>query len=75
MAKYRIEIDRDACIGDSVCCDEAPNTFKMGDDDIATVADAAGDPDDKVLEAAKACPVDAIILYDAKTGEKIWPKA
>jgi hypothetical protein len=33
-----------------------------------------GDGPDEMLAAAEACLADAIILYDAVTGEKIWPK-
>jgi len=74
MAKYRIEIDRDACIGDGLCADEAPGTFEMDDDDIAVVISPDGDDPDTILEAAQACPSDAIILYDAETGAKVWPE-
>jgi ferredoxin len=75
MAKYRIEIDRDICISDLVCCEEAPNTFVMDDEDIAAVVDREGDPDETIRCAAESCPVDAIALYDEKTGERICPAA
>jgi ferredoxin len=74
MAKYTIKIDRELCIGDGACCGEAPNTFEMDGDNIATVKDPAGHTDEEILQAAQVCPVDAIILTDAKTGEKVWPK-
>ncbi len=74
MAKYKIEIDRDACISDGLCVNEAPGTFEMDDDDIAIVIDPEGDDADTILEAAQACPSEAIILYDAETGEKVWPE-
>ncbi len=75
MAKYKIEIDRNLCIGDGACVGEAPNTFEMDADNIAIIKDAAGHTDEEILQAAQVCPVDAIILTDAKTGEKIWPKS
>jgi ferredoxin len=74
MAKYKIEVDRELCIGDAACCGEAPNTFVMDDDNIAKVTDPAGHNDDEILQAAQVCPVDAIILTDAASGEKAWPK-
>jgi ferredoxin len=74
VAKYRIEIDRDACIGDGVCADEAPGTFEMDDEEIAVVIDPEGDDPDTILAAAEACPSEAIILYDAETGDKVWPE-
>ena len=74
MAKYKIEIDRDLCIGDGACCGEAPNTFEMDDDNIAVVKDDGGHTDEEILQAAQVCPVDAIILTDLATGEKVWPE-
>lgn len=74
MAKYKIEVDRDTCIGDQLCVSEAPNTFDMDDEDIAVITNPEGDDDETILNAAKGCPVDAIILYDTETGEKVWPE-
>ena len=74
MAKYRIEIDREACIGDQLCCGEAPETFDLDDESIVVVKDPAGNSDEEILAAAESCPTDAIILYDAESGEKVWPQ-
>jgi ferredoxin len=74
MSKYNIKIDRELCIGDGACCGEAPNTFEMDGDNIAAVKDPNGHTDEEILQAAQVCPVDAIILTDAATGEKVWPK-
>jgi ferredoxin len=74
MAKYKIEVDREECIGDGLCVDEAPETFEMDDEDIAVVINPEGNDPDSILEAAKSCPSDAIILHDAETGEKVWPE-
>lgn len=74
MAKYKIEVDRDLCVGDGACVNEAPQTFEMDDESIAIVRDPAGNSPDEILAAAQSCPVDAIILTDAETGEKVWPE-
>ncbi|MBK9128957.1 MAG: ferredoxin [Phycisphaerales bacterium] len=75
MSKYKIEIDRNLCIGDGACVGEAPNTFEMDADNIAIVKDVGGHTDEEILQAAQVCPVDAIILTDANSGEKVWPKS
>ncbi len=75
MAKYKIEIDRELCIGDGACCGEAPNTFEMDADNIAIVKDAGGHTPEEILQAAQVCPVDAIKLIDAATGQQVWPKS
>jgi len=74
MAKYRIEIDREACIGDQACTNDAPETFEMDGDNIAVVKNPAGDSPEDILRAAQNCPTDAISVYD-ETGKKIWPEA
>lgn len=74
MAKYKIAIDRDACIGDNACCDVAPATFELDDESIAIVKDPAGDDDEAILEAAQSCPTEAIILHDTENDEKVWPE-
>jgi len=75
MAKYKIEIDRNTCIGDQLCCSEAPNTFDVDDEGIAVVTNPEGDDGENILAAAKSCPVDCITLYDAETGKKVWPES
>ena len=75
MTKFRIEIDRDECFGDGLCVDIAPDTFELDDEDKIIVKDAAGNWPEVIIEAAKSCPSDAIILHDLETGEQIWPKA
>lgn len=74
MAKYKIQVDREECIGDELCCSEAPCTFEMDDDGIATVINAEGDTPDCIRTAAESCPVDAITLHDAESGEKVYPE-
>jgi ferredoxin len=74
MAKYKIEIDREACIGDEQCCADAPETFEMDDEGKASVKNADGHSPEDILAAAQNCPTDAIILHDAATGEKVWPE-
>jgi len=75
MAKFRIEIDKDACVGDGLCVEEACNTFKMADgEDTVEVADPAGDEPEVILSAAQSCPTEAIILYDIKSNEKVYPE-
>ncbi|HUU82937.1 MAG TPA: ferredoxin [Phycisphaerae bacterium] len=72
--KLKIEVNEDECIGDGLCAQEAPNTFEMNDDDKACVKNPPGDDADTILEAAKACPVDAITVTDEETGEQLCPE-
>ncbi|HET6455049.1 MAG TPA: ferredoxin [Armatimonadota bacterium] len=60
------EIDESLCIGDGICVDICPEVFEMRDDNLAHVINE--DPDaslnDKVQEAADACPTGAIIVHE-----------
>ena len=57
----RVEIDRDGCIGCTLCAATCPEVFEMADDGKAKVKDepTVADPDE-VQRAADGCPVDVI---------------
>ena len=74
IEKLKICVNREECIGDGACVDEAPGTFELDDDSKAIVVDASADSRDQILDAARACPVDAIIVEDKATGEKLYPE-
>ena len=74
MAKLKIVVNQDECIGDGLCAQDAPNTFEMNDDDKAVVKDPPGDDEETIIEAAKSCPVDAITITDEETGEQLCPE-
>ena len=73
MAKYKVTVDRNLCIGAGSCVAVAPLTFALDNEAKAIVLDTAKDEDDNtVMEAAKSCPVAAIILTD-ETGKQVFP--
>ena len=71
--QLKITINADECIGDSVCTDEAPNTFEVNDDGIAVVLENSTDDRDTILNAANNCPTEAILVKDKASGEKLAP--
>ena len=69
MSTYRIVIDRSLCSGFGTCAEMAPHVFEVGPDGIA--AARVGESDDEaVLDAAAACPMAAIAVYDIASGEQ-----
>ena len=60
---YRIEIDRSLCSGFGSCAEHAPRSLSIGADGLAAVTDRHTD-DPAVIEAAVACPMGAIAVYD-----------
>lgn len=73
MAKYKVTVDRNLCIGAGSCVAVAPKAFALDNEAKAIVLPTAGDEDDNtLLESAKSCPVAAIIVTD-ETGKQVFP--
>jgi ferredoxin len=69
---YKITIDRRMCTGYAECVGIAPEVFRLGDDNISVVVDPEGADDEAVLDAARACPMDAITVTD-QYDDRLWP--
>ncbi|OGK27654.1 hypothetical protein A3C28_04805 [Candidatus Roizmanbacteria bacterium RIFCSPHIGHO2_02_FULL_39_9] len=68
-----MHVYRDLCIGAATCVAIAPQTFVLDSEAKAIIlATADNDPDNVIIDAAKGCPVAAIIIED-ETGKKIFP--
>jgi ferredoxin len=68
-----IEIDRELCYGFGDCVSSAPDVFELDDDEKAIVIDPNGAARDDLVDAAANCPVTAITIREASTGEQIVP--
>jgi len=64
-----VRVQRARCIATKSCMSAAPHTFALDPTMIATVTDAAGDPEDDIIRAAEACPTGAITVL--RDGVKI----
>jgi ferredoxin len=71
--KLRVWVDAQACVGNAMCESIAPRTFRLNDNRQSEVFDPEGDSVEKILEAAENCPVSAIFVEDAETGERLFP--
>lgn len=72
--KYKIEIFRDLCIGAASCVAIAGQTFELDDENKFLILETDWDSEDVILAAAQSCPVFAIVIKDAETGEQIFPE-
>jgi len=73
IRKYTMRIDQDLCIGAATCVAIAPKAWVLTDQAKAVILDTADqESDETLLEAAKGCPVMAIIITD-ETGKQIFP--
>lgn len=62
-------VDAGGCISQGDCVEIAPQVFRL--DDTSVVIGTG--PDELLLEAAEACPTEAISIVDGESGETIYP--
>ncbi len=73
MAKYKVKVIRDLCIGAASCVAIAPKVFELDGEAKAVVLKPDTDTDENILASAQSCPVNAIIVED-ENGQQVWPK-
>jgi ferredoxin len=68
-----VRIDRTLCVAFELCIDLAPDVFRFDDEGIATFTGTEADVSrDLLIEACRACPVDALVVIDGE-GSEIVP--
>lgn len=61
-----VRIDRATCIGTSNCAKVAPELFVLDDVGIIAFRETPAEVEpDRVLDAYRVCPVDALAVFDA----------
>ena len=71
--KVVASVDRNRCVGNAGCVAIAPDVFALDDSMQSVVVDTEGAPRGLIVEAAEACPVEAISVVEADTGESVFP--
>ena len=71
--KLRATVNPDLCVGNGMCVIVAPGVFQLNEARKSAVMQQEADGGQPVLEAAGACPVGAISVVDAETGEQLFP--
>jgi ferredoxin len=71
--KLRIRVDHDVYVGNAMCETIASKVFRLNENRQSEAVDPAGDTVEKILEAAENCPVSAIFVEGAETGEQLFP--
>jgi ferredoxin len=73
VGKITVTVDKDLCIGAASCVAVAPMTFLLDNEAKAIILDTATeDTSENIIDAAKSCPVAAIIIHD-ENGKQIFP--
>jgi ferredoxin len=72
VGNLTIRIDRDLCVAFGDCIELAPEAFVLDSDDVAVFVSPENVPRERLLEACKTCPVDALIVV-GPDGRQIVP--
>ena len=68
----KVRVDRDLCIGVGNCVAYAPTVFELDEENKAVILDPSSVDDNTLLEAAKSCTENAIIVEDDE-GHQLYP--
>jgi ferredoxin len=68
----KVKVDRELCTGVSNCVAIAPTVFKLDDKNKVVVLDPGSVEEETLMEAAKSCPENAIIIED-DNGNQLHP--
>ncbi|MEU3193986.1 ferredoxin [Streptomyces sp. NPDC006992] len=71
--RWHVEVDRDLCVGSGMCVSSAPEAFRLDAARRSRSVAPDREPAEEVLAAAEGCPVEAISLTLAGTGEPVFP--
>ncbi len=70
---WTLEVDHGVCIGAAPCTAMAPKTFALDQENKASILATVDEEDQEtILNAARGCPVSAILIKDA-SGQQIFP--
>ncbi len=82
--KYRVELDREGCIGAAACVAVDPDNWTIVEDGKVDLKDSKQDSKTKFfvreideselkkwMEAAESCPVTVIHIVDLETGKRL----
>lgn len=68
----QVRILRDECCGNAQCAETAPAVFQLDSKNKAVVLDPEAASSEKLIEAAEACPCQAIVVEDDE-GNTVFP--
>ena len=70
-ADLRIGIDPLLCVGFGDCAKIAPEAFRVNDDGLVEFVEPDRVDRERLIEACRACPVDALLVWDANGAQLV----
>ncbi|MEN3583049.1 MULTISPECIES: ferredoxin [unclassified Streptomyces] len=71
--RWRVEVDATACVGSAQCVHHAAHAFHLDPFRRSRPVAEETEAEEAVFAAAEYCPVEAITLTHAETGEPVYP--
>ncbi|MEV8034013.1 ferredoxin [Streptomyces sp. NPDC086182] len=71
--RWQVEVDRSVCIGSAQCVHHAPEAFRLDAAMQSHPVEPETDANEKILEAAEGCPVEAVMISLLGSGEPVFP--
>ncbi|MCH5676235.1 ferredoxin [Streptomyces sp. NPDC006476] len=71
--RWHVEVDRSVCIGSAQCVHRATGAFRLDSAMQSHPVDPETDANERILDAAENCPVEAIVITLLGSGEAVFP--
>jgi ferredoxin len=71
--RWHVDVDRSLCIGSAQCVHLTPESFRQDSAMQSHPVAPDTDANEKILEAAEGCPVEAIVITLLGSGEPVFP--
>jgi ferredoxin len=72
--RYEVEVRPDVCTATQMCVSIDPDTFEFdGEAGVSRPRRSPVEATETVMDAAENCPVEAIVIRDAESGEQLFP--
>ncbi|MFF9025853.1 ferredoxin [Streptomyces eurythermus] len=71
--RWRVEVDRSLCVGSAQCLHHAPGGIRPDSARQSRPLAPDTDASEQLLAAAEGCPVEAIVITLADSGQAVFP--
>ncbi|MFC5749253.1 ferredoxin [Actinomadura rugatobispora] len=71
--RWTVAFDRHICVGTGLCAATAPDALDLDENGKGCATAETLPASEAVRDAAESCPVEAITITDAGTGERVFP--
>ena len=65
VGNLTVRVDRTLCVGFGDCVQEAPEAFRLDEEEVVVFESPEQVERERLLRACEVCPVDALSVFDA----------